>query len=41
LEIAHEAYVLQTGRIVLSGAAGVLRSDSRVRDAYLGGVDTA
>ncbi|WP_315763038.1 MULTISPECIES: ABC transporter ATP-binding protein [unclassified Bradyrhizobium] len=37
LEIAHEAYVLQTGRIVLSGPARELRQDPRVRDAYLGG----
>jgi branched-chain amino acid transport system ATP-binding protein len=38
LEIAHEAYVLQTGRIVLSGPARTLKHDPRVRDAYLGGV---
>jgi branched-chain amino acid transport system ATP-binding protein len=37
LEIAHEAYVLQTGRIVLSGSARELKNDPRVRDAYLGG----
>jgi len=37
LEIAHEAYVLQTGRIVLSGPARTLKDDPRVRDAYLGG----
>jgi branched-chain amino acid transport system ATP-binding protein len=41
LEIAHEAYVLQTGRIVLSGPARALRDDPRVRDAYLGGADAA
>jgi branched-chain amino acid transport system ATP-binding protein len=41
LEIAHEAYVLQTGRIVLSGPARALRDDSRVRDAYLGGTEAA
>ena len=39
LEIAHEAYVLQTGRIVLSGRAKELKDDPRVRDAYLGGAD--
>jgi branched-chain amino acid transport system ATP-binding protein len=39
LEIAHEAYVLQTGRIVLSGPARSLKDDPRVRDAYLGGAD--
>jgi branched-chain amino acid transport system ATP-binding protein len=41
LEIAHEAYILQTGRIVLSGPARALRDDPRVRDAYLGGADAA
>jgi hypothetical protein len=41
LEIAHEAFVLQTGRIVLSGPARSLKDDPRVRDAYLGGADTA
>jgi branched-chain amino acid transport system ATP-binding protein len=37
LQIAHDAYVLQTGRIVLEGPAGQLRADPRIRDAYLGG----
>jgi branched-chain amino acid transport system ATP-binding protein len=37
LRIAHEGYVLQTGRIVLSGAANDLRRDPRIQDAYLGG----
>ena len=41
LEIAHEAYVLQTGRIVLSGSARALKDDPRVRDAYLGGSEAA
>ena len=41
LEIAHHAYVLQTGRIVLDGAAATLRSDPRIRDAYLGGQEAA
>ncbi len=39
LEIAHHAYVLQTGRIVLHGPAAELRADPRIRDAYLGGQD--
>jgi len=39
LEIAHHAYVLQSGRIVLDGPAAELRSDPRIRDAYLGGQD--
>jgi len=37
LQIAHEGYVLQTGRIVLSGAAKTLLRDPRIQDAYLGG----
>ena len=41
LEIAHHAYVLQTGRIVLDGPAADLRSDPRIRDAYLGGQEVA
>ena len=37
LQIAHHAYVLQTGRIVLSGSGRDLLQDARIRDAYLGG----
>ncbi len=37
LEISHHGYVLETGRIQLSGEAAALRADPRVRDAYLGG----
>jgi branched-chain amino acid transport system ATP-binding protein len=37
LQIADYGYVLQTGRIVLSGPARELLSDPRIRDAYLGG----
>lgn len=36
LRIAHRGYVLQTGRIVLEGAAGDLLADPAIRDAYLG-----
>jgi branched-chain amino acid transport system ATP-binding protein len=36
LEVAARAYVLETGRIVLSGGAHQLRDDDRVRRAYLG-----
>jgi branched-chain amino acid transport system ATP-binding protein len=36
LEIADRAYVLQTGRIVLSGKAADILADSGVRRAYLG-----
>ncbi|MEO8715566.1 MAG: ATP-binding cassette domain-containing protein, partial [Acetobacteraceae bacterium] len=38
LRLADRAYVLETGRIVLEGAASVLLNDPRVREAYLGGV---
>jgi branched-chain amino acid transport system ATP-binding protein len=37
LQIAHRGYVLQNGRIVLSGAARALLADPHIRDAYLGG----
>lgn len=37
LGIAHHGYVLQSGRIVLSGPADRLLRDPRIRDAYLGG----
>ncbi len=36
LEIADHAYVLETGRITLSGAGPELLRDDRVRAAYLG-----
>jgi len=41
LQIAHDAYVLQTGRIALEGPAAKLRDDPRIRDAYLGGAEAA
>jgi branched-chain amino acid transport system ATP-binding protein len=41
LGIAQHAYVLQTGRIILDGPAADLRSDPRIRDAYLGGQEGA
>ena len=36
LELARRAYVMESGAIVLSGAAGALLSDPKVREAYLG-----
>jgi branched-chain amino acid transport system ATP-binding protein len=36
LSIAHRAYVLQTGMVVLSGAADELRRNPLIREAYLG-----
>jgi branched-chain amino acid transport system ATP-binding protein len=37
LRVAHYAYVLETGEIVLEGAPAQLVTDERVRRAYLGG----
>ncbi|MCI7267218.1 MAG: ABC transporter ATP-binding protein [Veillonellaceae bacterium] len=37
LSIAHRAYVLETGRITLSGDAKELAASDEVRKAYLGG----
>lgn len=36
LGISHRGYILQTGRIEISGAASELMADQRVREAYLG-----
>lgn len=36
LAIAHRAYVLQTGRVVLSGSAADLRRNPAIQEAYLG-----
>ena len=36
LSIAHRAYVLQTGQVVLSGTAAELRQNPNIREAYLG-----
>ncbi len=37
LHIAHRGYVLETGKIVLSGSGKELMGNPRVKDAYLGG----
>ncbi|HSS10225.1 MAG TPA: ABC transporter ATP-binding protein [Acidimicrobiales bacterium] len=37
LQRAHRAYVLEVGRVVMSGAAGELLDDKSVQAAYLGG----
>jgi branched-chain amino acid transport system ATP-binding protein len=37
LRLADRAYVLETGRVTLAGAAGKLATDPRVLAAYLGG----
>ncbi len=36
LQIAHRAYVLETGRVVLAGTAEELRTDPKIKSAYLG-----
>ena len=41
LSIAHRAYVLQTGQVVLSGPAAELRENELIRYAYLGGLRIA
>ncbi len=37
LSIAHYAYILEVGRIVLEGSGQELLADSKVKEAYLGG----
>ncbi len=37
LEVAHRAYILETGEIALAGAAAELRHHPQVLEAYLGG----
>ena len=36
LDLAHEAYLLETGRVVLSGPSDTIRRDENVRRTYLG-----
>lgn len=36
LKLAHRGYVMETGRITMSGPAADLLNDRRVQDAYLG-----
>jgi branched-chain amino acid transport system ATP-binding protein len=37
LDFSHRAYVLETGRVALSGPSRELLNDPNVRCAYLGG----
>ena len=37
LDLADRAYVLETGRVTLSGTGRALKDDPRVKEAYLGG----
>ncbi len=41
LAVAHRAYVLQAGRVVLSGPAADLARDPRIQEAYLGELQIA
>jgi len=41
LSVADRGYVLETGRLVLSGAPEVLWANDDIRAAYLGGARTA
>jgi branched-chain amino acid transport system ATP-binding protein len=36
LRIAHRGFVLESGRVVLSGTGAELLENQRVREAYLG-----
>lgn len=36
LQIAHHAYVLETGRVTMEGTGAELLKDERIREAYLG-----
>ncbi len=36
LELADHAYVLETGRVVMSGTSGAVKSDEQIRKSYLG-----
>jgi branched-chain amino acid transport system ATP-binding protein len=37
LEVSHEAYVLETGRVVMQGPSEQLRANPELKAAYLGG----
>ena len=41
LSVAHRGYVLETGRVVMTGPARELQADPRVRAAYLGDIRAA
>jgi branched-chain amino acid transport system ATP-binding protein len=36
LELADHAYVLETGRVVMSGTSAEVKSDEQIRKSYLG-----
>jgi branched-chain amino acid transport system ATP-binding protein len=37
LEVSHRGYVLETGSVILEDTSDALRSNSKVRESYLGG----
>jgi branched-chain amino acid transport system ATP-binding protein len=37
LELSHRAYVLETGRVALSGKSSDLATNPKVKKAYIGG----
>ena len=41
LSIAHRAYVLQTGQVVLSGTAAEMQANEMIKQAYLGEMQVA
>ena len=41
LDVADYGYVLENGRISVSGEASILKNDPAVRDAYLGGAQSS
>jgi branched-chain amino acid transport system ATP-binding protein len=41
LSVAHRAYVLQTGQVVLSGTAAEMRQNDVIKQAYLGEMQVA
>jgi branched-chain amino acid transport system ATP-binding protein len=36
LDLADQAYVLETGRVVMSGDAATVKGDEQIRKSYLG-----
>jgi branched-chain amino acid transport system ATP-binding protein len=36
LDLAHHAYLLETGRVIMSGPAAEMKKDDAIRRSYLG-----
>jgi branched-chain amino acid transport system ATP-binding protein len=36
LELAHHAYLIETGRLVMAGSAAEVRANENIRKSYLG-----